>query len=1051
MKMQNYVLSNGVIIKAVLLIIFFIFTNSVSGQKSPVSFPSPEAASLGSVGNIPINYHTGSINIDIPLFNVMQKGYDMPISIQYNSSGFRPSIKPGWVGQNWTLKAGGVIVRSINGMPDEKEEFGFRNFEAYKRLQGSDWSNDKKLDPYLAESTISKKPSDYDTEPDDFTFNVNGVSGNFCFDTDGTIKVLSDPSIRVEYDRVFVNVETQTAYVNTFKGFKITLNDGVICYFGYNPDLIETTSTRSIDQPSPSVTNATSWYLYKIEIPQSGENLVFKYSEKYRDEDCVDMQSNVDMRIHTNSCNSQNSGGHIVGVEHIYLQSIESNDCNLIFFTSTQGNYGRETNWRKLDSINMVSKSSNKSLKKVSFTYEGNRAFLKLLKESGKPPYEFNYAGGQDIGYEFDRLDHWGYYNGFKSNSMICPTFTVSGDPGKYFVINRETDPTNATTGSLQQIKYPTGGIVRFNFEANDYSRYCIFEQGSINLGSVNRAWSDWKDDLYFVDGELVVQYPIYIQMSVTPKDTMDIKEMKGRIDPGKYNLQYFGLAGDVDNYYYFIRYKKLYVTNNAYAGGIRIKKITHIGGDDETIHEYKYIYNYERDAKYYSSSGVLGTLPNYDYSINDEHFVANPCNIYCSQSLTPLSLTQGSHIGYSEVTEITKDKANNVMGFKVFKYTNFDTNKDDPPVNMRIYNGYDMGVRNKRDYERGKLYYEAAYSKDSKKVYQKTYDYTLVERNPIRAIQFKGALVVNCNLEIPINDWTGIAYYIYNNSYLLTKETETMYDLSGLNPVTTTSEYFYNKYNFIKNKIVMSSNDNPHVTEITYSGDDVLWENAVYPAMKARNMLNYLVETKEFVRSWVTGAELTTYKEITAANSRKAYVPDKLFKMKALVYPYSFPFWNYRGGSIDRRYGKYPEIEYAFYDKAANINQIITRDSLNKTYLWSYNNRYPIAEIVNADYSLVENVLGGVQRVQDFSNKINPTSAEIETFLSPLNTDSRMRNSLITYYSYNHLVGIASKTDSRGVITYYEYDDLGRLKEIYMRENGVKKIIQQLEYNYKK
>jgi hypothetical protein len=1039
MKTQTYISYNNTIFKYIVLGIMLVITSNMNGQKTPISFPSPEAASLGSVGNIPIDYHTGSININIPLFDIDVKGYGMPISLQYNSSGFRPAIRPTWVGQNWTLKAGGVIVRTINGMPDEKEMFGFIDPESCRRLQRDDWYTDDKLDPTLAESTMSKTPSDYDTEPDEFTFNVNGVSGKFCFDNSGKIKVLSDPSIKVEYYDARMYIRD----IYTFKGFKITLNDGVICYFGYNSDLIETNVTRQNGNFSSPIINATSWYLYKIEVPQSGENIIFKYSQKYINEDYIWMESKVNLSNDFSSCYGQNEDGHAVTTEHIYLQSIETNDSELRFFTSIQSDRYDDINWQKLDSVKLISKFSNNVLKKVVFNYSGPRIFLESLKESGKPPYEFTYRGGTDVAYKCREIDHWGYCNGFTSRSMICSA--VDGYRN-CFEINRETDPTYVLTGSLQRIKYPTGGVVNFEFEANSYSRFCVFENKSVNLGYINRAWSDWVEDLYFTNGELVVQDPIYFQMFYTPKDTIDVKEIKERLNPGRYDYKYFGLKENINNYFYNIRYKKLQSSCDAYCGGLRIKKVTQQDGDNEIIHEYKYKYNYELGGNI--SSGILGTLPIYDYSIAVEDIISKIC---CSQGLTPLSLTQGSHIGYSEVTEINKDKNNNVLGYKVFKYTNFDTNKDDPPVNMRIYAGYDMGVRNWREYERGKLYYEAAYSKDNKKVFQKTYDYSVEEGTPIRAIQFKGALVAKCDLQKSINDWTGIAYYVYNNSYLLSKETETRYDLLGLNPVTTTIQYFYNKLNFIKDKIVMGSDDNPHVTEITYSGDDVSWENDVYPAMKVKNMLSYPIETKEFVRNWVTGAELTTYKEITTANSRKTYVPDRLYKMKTLVDPFSFPFCDYKGGSVDGRYDKYPEIEYAIYDKAANINQTITRDSLNKTYLWSYNTRYPIAEIVNADYSLVENILGGAHRIQDFSNKINPSTAEIEAFLSPLNTDSRMKNSLITYYSYNPLIGIASKTDPRGVTTYYEYDELGRLKEIYLRENGAKKSIQNLDYNYKR
>jgi len=57
----------------------------------------------------------------------------------------------------------------------------------------------------------------------------------------------------------------------------------------------------------------------------------------------------------------------------------------------------------------------------------------------------------------------------------------------------------------------------------------------------------------------------------------------------------------------------------------------------------------------------------------------------------------------------------------------------------------------------------------------------------------------------------------------------------------------------------------------------------------------------------------------------------------------------------------------------------------------------------------------------------------------------------LVATYKYKPLVGVIEMTDPRGVTTYYDYDNFGRLKEIYMNENGVKKVIESYKYNYRK
>ena len=77
----------------------------------PVVTPSPEAAALGSVAKLPVDYHTGQVNIEIPLLEVEQGGFKLPIKLTYNTTGIQINNRTTWVGTNWNLDAGGVITR----------------------------------------------------------------------------------------------------------------------------------------------------------------------------------------------------------------------------------------------------------------------------------------------------------------------------------------------------------------------------------------------------------------------------------------------------------------------------------------------------------------------------------------------------------------------------------------------------------------------------------------------------------------------------------------------------------------------------------------------------------------------------------------------------------------------------------------------------------------------------------------------------------------------------------------------------------------------------
>ena len=51
--------------------------------------PSPEAASLGKYGDLPVGMFTGHPNITIPLYQISTKHLSLPISLNYSSNGIK--------------------------------------------------------------------------------------------------------------------------------------------------------------------------------------------------------------------------------------------------------------------------------------------------------------------------------------------------------------------------------------------------------------------------------------------------------------------------------------------------------------------------------------------------------------------------------------------------------------------------------------------------------------------------------------------------------------------------------------------------------------------------------------------------------------------------------------------------------------------------------------------------------------------------------------------------------------------------------------------------
>ena len=250
------------------------------------AFPSPNASDLGKYGEIPVSYYTGQAGISIPLYETSVVGMPLSISLSYNTSGLLMNNLPGWVGQGWSLQAGGVITRIQNGFCDEYKDpvvRWFRNyFTAYNELASlGDLSSD------TAEVALEKnaKEHNYDSEPDIFTFTFMGKSGKFLLGNDGEWKVISDENLRVEFNiadtasyiPVFMASTGEIAYPKVIRGFTLVDEEGTRYVFGGDNTSIEYSMPFSgIEYGSNIHWNAVSWYLTKVE--DRFRNCLYRFS-----------------------------------------------------------------------------------------------------------------------------------------------------------------------------------------------------------------------------------------------------------------------------------------------------------------------------------------------------------------------------------------------------------------------------------------------------------------------------------------------------------------------------------------------------------------------------------------------------------------------------------------------------------------------------------------------------------------------------------------------------------------------------------------------------
>src|SRR5947199_6292748 len=148
-------------------------TTPLDGQtgSTRVTVPSPNAASLGTYGDVPVSLYTGVPDISIPLFTATGRTLEVPVVLKYHSGGIRVEEIGGWAGIGWTVEAGGAITRTVRGLVDE----GAGGYYC----TGNTWYSSTNWPDPSATTFQNLITQQVDGEPDQFFFNFAGRSGQF--------------------------------------------------------------------------------------------------------------------------------------------------------------------------------------------------------------------------------------------------------------------------------------------------------------------------------------------------------------------------------------------------------------------------------------------------------------------------------------------------------------------------------------------------------------------------------------------------------------------------------------------------------------------------------------------------------------------------------------------------------------------------------------------------------------------------------------------------------------------------------------------------------
>ena len=1016
--------------------------------QAPTNIQSPNAASLGLYGEVPVSLFTGIPEISIPLFTAPDKYKGFSIGLSYHAGGVRPDQHSGWVGTNWSLMAGGCITRVVKGFCDELRsdvQSGYYYNAPY--LSTPNMSCTTCNNQQCSNNTDSLKYYHYDTfdtEPDEFSFNFGEYSGKFYFDRHSKIVVKCNKPVKIICNNQSLTVPDElkkgrpTSWIYFISGFSILTENGDKYEFGGNTSTMEY-SMEFWNQLYNQWT-ANAWYLRRITYT-NGKTIDFNYERGdfinqmyfsyYASTESVSgiqnqfdhtleviantiaglfiSDPNISINGQTGCSQSGSSFGvkddHYEGelISPIYLKSIVANDFSLEFTTNI-------TNELKCNDA-LYNYKTQKIIDPIVAQYGSNITWgTGILPYIGVIPRSSNYGADINAGLKWRKLDLVTIYDNNK-NTINSYTITYNNNSNERLFLNTITGQDGKN----------------YSFEYNNKELLPPY------LADKNDHWGFFNNNTPQTFGHN------YYASKESDPTVIKYGSLKSITYPTGGKSEFAFEANQYSSQVKLKRWEGIDPTgSNKIAGGLRVASIKNYSPAGLLLSSKEYYYNKNLSFSNTTgvSSGVLGGQVQYlfeNYNVNVDCSGTRSLTVFSTQSVLPLcSNSKGSHIGYSEVVEKLNDGS-----YTRYKFSNFDNGYLDEKYDLSLQDNYSQyQPYNSKEQERGNLLSKEIYNVSGNIQQTEVNSYVKSNSNYLTCLYGKRASVCPSVSGISyVSEAT--QYRVYTYSMLLGSKKEITYNNAD-SLVTETKFKYDSNYPIVVNQTEKDSHGDSITTVYTYPFHVVDQYYAPAPgtsssagsrvisttlatnciSMKSLNFLNSPVEILIYKNMNVIGGKLFYYGMHGTSN----YLPDSIYSIEtssplSTFCRYSTPtFPQY---IIDGRYEKSPSLSYK-YDSKSNITQITGKDGISSTYLWSYNYQYPIAEIKNATYAQVSNALG-----------VDPATIAVSTTpdMSKINgLRTALPNAFVTTYTYKPLVGMTSKTDPRGIITHYLYDSFGRL-----------------------
>ncbi|PWN59467.1 DUF5977 domain-containing protein [Chryseobacterium viscerum] len=987
--------------RVMILLLGLSLSTSITAQDRP-------SESLLLIDKVSTNndLYKGTLNVNIPLFEISLGNLKLKNEIANTFTGFDPKSDESIYGLNWYGNPFGQITREIKGnylltnyfIADEYNyNYGIHAGTEEERQQAttdcilpkSNLKNGYSKKQALFDPTNNNVASDFN--PDKFYFDFFGYSGYFTFDNNRNPIVYCENArlkIQLVYPVIGNNNESMcystrtplSGLTNIVKEIIITDDKGNKFYFGGTNNELEINYSQfdingkyylgSSERNFFSGTRANyiiSWQLKKVET-YNGDTIIGKYEQQgdlsifnsYFEKALIN--SNNTNIVFPTSFPTQAQ----LDQANIYITGARSVDYRTFAITpfpatATINNFTKRSILKEIEVV-------GKNLK-INYNYfkDSNNLLhlssINLNSYGNNRNFTFNQIplGGQNYRYFLESIEE---NNGEKYSFEYNKTDVLPAKSTNYIngfgywtganSFNNDNNLYDIT--SIKKVIYPTKGFAKFYYEPADYnviSEYSSSQQKDIftNTSLTTKPLVRLKSK---IESDGSNQYETFYTYKLNNGSSSGILRSGLKKNPINYSQVQEKKANKGMTEYFFADYytnpDNLTLKNFSTGDYYKLKGLIKVNRDNER--------GKTLNKKVFDASNILLKESFYEY----ENFLRPESELLDNPDPANCTTCKISDLNYYVYTDISK------------------------PFSHSITTGVSMYV-------------------------------------PVVPYLLKKEKVINYLGNKQITEETNIKYR--ESSYFWHTYPEQVETTTAEGTSTKKSLYAYNLYK-------PGFADNPNTVGEDYT---------TYNLMLNANIMNPILEIEKNKDNKYSLRENQFY---TGSFAYKKIRDSKLNSSA------SFTSFNIPVNETNEN------ISYDLLDNKANYLQVTDKSGASVVTLYGYNQTLPIAKIEGITYIQLMQLLNQPQTptgylTLDIVGKSNAdidsaSEQELINALELFKKNPVLKGYPITTYTYDPLRGMTSMSKSPGGREFYKYDNSNRLEKVLDKD---KNIIKDFKYNY--